>query len=91
MPGAPPADLTCPGASRAGSSPASPATPVSTTYIFYSSDDSCGPWFGLQLARGLAEHRMRVRLFCHDVPALSVAQAHLDPRVVIQHLGQVEA
>ncbi len=90
MPGAPPADLTCPGASRAGSSPASPATPVSTTYIFYSSDDSCGPWFGLQLARGLAEHRMRVRLFCHDVPALSVAQAHLDPRVVIQHLGQVE-
>lgn len=33
---------------------------------------------------------MRVRLFCHDVPALSVAQAHLDPRVVIQHLGQVE-
>lgn len=31
--GAPPADLARPGARCAGSSPASPATPVSTTYI----------------------------------------------------------
>ncbi len=63
---------------------------ATSVYLFYAADDTCGPWFGLQLARGLAEHRMRVRLFCHDVPALSVAQAHLDPRVVIQHLGHVE-
>lgn len=44
----------------------------------------------MQLAQALAEHRLRVRLFCHDVPALSISQANLDPRVVIQSLGHVE-
>lgn len=58
--------------------------------VFYRPDDPADLWFAFQLARSLAEHRQRVRLFCHDVAALSVAHADLDPRVLIQNLGHVE-
>ena len=58
--------------------------------VFYKPDDPAGMWFGFQLARSLAEHRQRVRLFCHDVSGLSVAHADLDPRVLIQNLGSME-
>lgn len=58
--------------------------------IFYRPDDPADLWFAFQLARALAEQRQRVRLFCHDVGALSVAHADLDPSVLIQNLGQVE-
>lgn len=58
--------------------------------VFYRPDDPADLWFAFQLARSLAEHRQRVRLFCHDVAALSVAHTDLDPRVLIQNLGQVE-
>lgn len=58
--------------------------------VFYRPEDPADLWFAFQLARSLAEHRQRVRLFCHDVAALSVAHADLDPRVLIQNLGHVE-
>lgn len=58
--------------------------------IFYSPYDTAGVWFGLQLALGLGERGQRARLYCHDVPALSVAHAHLDPHVLIQTLGRIE-
>lgn len=58
--------------------------------IFYSPYDTAGVWFGLQLALALGERGQRARLYCHDVPALSVAHAHLDPHVLIQTLGRIE-
>lgn len=58
--------------------------------VFYRPDDPADLWFAFQLARSLAEHRQRVRLFCHDIAALSVAHTDLDPRVLIQNLGHIE-
>lgn len=58
--------------------------------IFYRPNDPAGMWFGFQLARALAEHRQRVRLYCHDIKALSVAHVNLDPHVFVQNLGHVE-
>lgn len=58
--------------------------------IFYRPTDAAGMWFGFQLARALGEHRQRVRLYCDDIKALSVAHVNLDPNVLIQNLGNVE-
>lgn len=58
--------------------------------IFYRPQDPAGMWFGFQLARTLAEHRQRVRLYCDDIKALSVAHVNLDPHVFVQNLGHVE-
>jgi hypothetical protein len=58
--------------------------------IFYRPNDPAGMWFGFQLARMLGEHHQRVRFYCHDVKALSVAHVNLDPTVLIQNLGNVE-
>jgi len=58
--------------------------------IFYRPGDTSGLWFAFQLARALGDHRQRVRLFCDDVPALSVAHVKLNPDVLIQDLGHVE-